>query len=133
MRHWLRDRHFKSLLKNSGYLAASKAVAAVSALAALAFSGRALGVELLGMLILIHSYAKAASGLTKFQSWQLIIRYGGQVISAGQVDEFKTSTGFAFALDLVSGIAGLALALLLLPLIGGWFGISGDYLLPAML
>ena len=132
MRHWLRDKHFKSLLKNSGYLAASKSVAAVAALAALAFSGRALGVELLGMLILIHSYSKAASGISKFQSWQLIIRYGGQVISAGQVDEFKTSTGFAFALDVVSGLAGMALALLLLPLIGGWFGISEDYLVAAM-
>ncbi len=34
MRRWLNDRHFKSLLKNSGYLAVSKAIAAVAALAA---------------------------------------------------------------------------------------------------
>ena len=27
MRHWLKDRHFRSLLKNSGYLAASRVVA----------------------------------------------------------------------------------------------------------
>lgn len=133
MRHWFRDKHFKSLLKNSGYLAASKAVAAVAALATLAFAGRALGVAMLGMLILIHSYARALSGLSKFQSWQLIVRYGGQVLSAGQVDEFKTSTGFAFALDVISGVAGMAVAILLLPLIGGWFGIGDDYLMLAML
>ena len=36
-----------------------------------------------GMLILITSYAKAASGLSKFQSWQLIVRYGGQALEAG--------------------------------------------------
>jgi len=80
MRHWFKDRHFKSLLKNSGYLAASKAVAAVAALATLAFTGRSLGVLLFGILILITSYAKAASGLSKFQSWQLIVRYGGQAM-----------------------------------------------------
>ena len=133
MRHWLRDKHFQSLLKNSGYLAASKAVAAVAALATLAFAGRALGVAMLGMLILIHSYARALSGLSKFQSWQLIVRYGGQVLSAGQVDEFKTSTGFAFALDVVSGIGGMAVGILLLPLIGHWFGIGEQYLPLAML
>ena len=133
MRHWFRDKHFKSLLKNSGYLAASKAVAAVSALATLAFAGRSLGVLMLGMLILIHSYAKAVSGISKFQSWQLIVRYGGQVLSAGQVDEFKTSTGFALALDAVSGVAGMIVAILLVPLIGNWFGITDDYLVLTML
>lgn len=133
MRHWFRDRHFKSLLRNSGYLAASRAVAAVAALASLAFAGRSLGVAMLGMLILIHSYAKAAHGLSTFQSWQLIVRYGGQVLSGGQLDEFRTSTGFALALDLLSGIAGMAVAILLAPLIGGWFGIAPEYLLMAML
>src|SRR5918995_7242766 len=98
MRHWFKDRHFRSLLKNSGYLVVSKAVAAVAALATLAFAGRSLGLMLFGMLILIVSYAKAASGLSKFQSWQLIVRYGGQALEAGETTEFKASTGFALAL-----------------------------------
>jgi O-antigen/teichoic acid export membrane protein len=133
MRHWFKDKHFKSLLKNSGYLAVSKTVAAVAALATLAFAGRSLGVMMLGMLILIHSYAKAASGISKFQSWQLIVRYGGQVLSAGQADEFKTSTGFAVALDTISGLAGMILAILLIPLIGNWFGITDEYLVLTMI
>lgn len=132
MRHWFKDKHFKSLLKNSGYLAASKAVAAVAGLATLAFAGRSLGVLMFGMLILITSYAKAASGLSKFQSWQLIVRYGGQALSEGSADEFKASTGFAFALDVVSGLGGMLLAILLLPLLGGLFGITDQYLLAAM-
>ena len=74
MRHWFRDRHFSSLLKNSSYLGMSRGVAAVCSLASLAFAGRGLGVIMLGMLILIISYAKAASGIAKFQSWQLIVR-----------------------------------------------------------
>ena len=52
MKHWFRDAHFRSLLKNSGYLAGSKAVAAVAGIATLAFAGRGLGVALFGTLIL---------------------------------------------------------------------------------
>ncbi|MBA3730241.1 MAG: lipopolysaccharide biosynthesis protein, partial [Sphingomonas sp.] len=132
MRHWFDDRHFKSLLRNSSYLAVSKAISGVAALATLAFAGRSLGVVMFGILILITSYAKAASGLSKFQSWQLIVRYGGQAMVPGEADEFKASTGFAFALDVVSGFGGMILAILLLPLLGGLFGITDQYLLVAM-
>ena len=133
MRHWFKDRHFKSLLKNSGYLVASKAVNAVAGLATLAFAGRSLGLMTFGMLILIVSYAKAASGLSKFQSWQLIVRYSGSALTGGDSKDFKTSTGFAFALDTVSGFGGMVLAILLLPLLANKVGISDQYVLAAML
>ena len=133
MKRWFKDQHFKSLLKNSSYLAVSKVVSAVAGLTTLAFAGRSLGVLLFGMLILITSYAKAASGLSKFQSWQLIVRYGGQALATGDAQEFKASTGFAFALDVVSGFGGMVAAILLLPLIGQLFGISPQYFVPAML
>jgi O-antigen/teichoic acid export membrane protein len=133
MRHWFNDRHFKSLLKNSSYLAVSKAIAAVAALATLAFAGRSLGVLMFGTLILITSYAKAASGLSKFQSWQLIVRHGGQALAEGENREFKAAIGFAFALDVVSGLGGMVLAILLLPLLAGWFGLKEQYIGIAML
>ncbi|HUE78906.1 MAG TPA: oligosaccharide flippase family protein [Sphingomicrobium sp.] len=132
MRHWFEDRHFRSLLKNTSYLGISRAVAAVASIAAFAFTARALGVTLFGILILIHSYAQAASGITKFQSWQLIIRYGGGVFR-GETAEFKAATGFAFGLDVTSAVVGTIAAIALLPLIGAWFGISENYLAIAML
>lgn len=132
MRHWFRDQHFRSLLKNSSYLAISKAIAAVAALASLAFAGRGLGVALLGVLILINSYAKAISGLSKFQSWQLIVRYGGDARDDGDAAKLKAATGFALSLDLLSGAVGLVVAVALLPLIGTWFGIEDRYLVAAM-
>ena len=128
MKHWFKDQHFRSLLKNSSYLAISRVVAAVCGLATLAFAGRGLGAVLLGTLILITSYAKAASGLSKFQSWQLVVRYGGQGLAVGDSEVFKTSTGFAFALDLLSGILGMIAAVLILPLIAGLAGIKPEYL-----
>ena len=133
MRHWLRDQHFRSLLKNSSYLGASKIVAAICGLAGLALAGRGLGVSLLGLLVLISSYVKAFSGLSKFQSWQLVIRYGGPALTRGDPAEFKRAVGFGLGLDIASGILGTAAAILLLPIIGGWFGIADEYLPLAML
>src|SRR5438445_13677504 len=121
MKHWFKDQHFRSLLKNSSYLAAAQVVAAIAALATLSLAAHALGVLMLGALMLITRYAKAASGLSKFQSWQLIVRYGGRALD-GQTDDFKTSTGFAFALDAVSGI-GMLIAVAVLPFIAHWVAI----------
>jgi O-antigen/teichoic acid export membrane protein len=133
MKNWFDDPHFRSLFKNTSYLGASKAVAAVASIATLAFTGRALGLEAFGLLVLIASYAQAANGLSKFQSWQMVIRYGGAALAKGDEATFKRATSFAIGLDLASGLAGMALALLLLPLIGGWFGIKADILTYALL
>ena len=133
MKNWFKDQHFRSLLKNSSYLGASRIVAAVAGIATLAMAGRGLGVVMFGMLVLIQSYAKAASGLSKFESWQLIVRYGGKALTEGRPAEFKTSTGFAFALDVVSGIGGMIVAVVALPFLAHWFGIGDDQLWLAML
>ncbi|HET9811293.1 MAG TPA: lipopolysaccharide biosynthesis protein [Sphingomicrobium sp.] len=133
MRHWFKDQHMRSLLKNSGYLGASRIVSAIASVATLAFTGRALGVILFGLLILIHSYAKAASSLSKFQSWQIVVRYGGQGLAAGRPEDFKVATGFSFGLDLLSGVVGMLLAMAILPFIGGWFGIPDRYMTIALL
>jgi len=132
MKHWLKDQHFRSLLKNSSYLAISRVVAAIAQLATLSLAAHGLGLMLFGALILITSYARAVSGIAKFQSWQLIVRYGGRALH-GQVDDFKTSTGFAFALDAVSGVGGMLVAVVLLPFIAAWIGIKPDQLWLAML
>src|SRR6476661_6079078 len=128
MKHWFKDQHFRSLLKNSSYLGVSKGVAAICGVATLAFAGRGLGVLMFGTLILITSYVKAVSGIAKFQSWQLIVRYGGHGVAHGDPEHFKVATGFAFALDVVSGIGGLLIGAALLPFIGEWVGIGQQYL-----
>ena len=133
MKHWFRDSSFRSLLKNSSYLAASRGVAAVCGIATMAFAARGLGVVMFGILVLIHSYAQAASGIAKFQSWQVIIRYGGPALARNEPTAFQHATGFAFALDLSSGILGMLAAMLLLPVIGSWFGLPQQYLWLGML
>ena len=131
MKHWFKDQHFRSLLKNSGYLAASRVVAGLASVATVSLAAHALGVLLFGALILIDSYARAVSGIAKFQSWQLIVRYGGNALQGGHED-FKASTGFAFALDAVSGIGGMLVAAAILPFIAALVGIKQDQLWLAM-
>ena len=133
MRHWLQDQSFRSLVRNTSYLALSKGVAAIAGIATLAFAGRTLGLVQFGLLVLVASYAQAASGLTKFQSWQLIIRYGGAALTSGDTATFKRSVGFGLGLDLSSGLAGMAAAILLLPLIGPWTGLPPDLIVIAMI
>src|SRR3954468_15768983 len=133
MKHWFKDQQLRSLLKNSSYLGASRVVAAVCGIATIAFAGRGLGLLLLGTLILITSYSKAVSGLAKFQSWQLIVRYGGHGAAHGDPEHFKVATGFAFSLDLLSGIAGMLVAVALLPFVGQWVGIEQKYVWLGML
>src|SRR5579884_451486 len=128
MKHWFKDQHFRSLLKNSSYLGISKIIAAAAGLLTLALAGRGLGVVLFGTLILITSYVKAVNGIVKFQSWQLIVRFGGHGVAHGDPEHFKIATGFAFSLDMLSGLAGLILGAALLPFIAQWVGISHDYL-----
>jgi O-antigen/teichoic acid export membrane protein len=133
MRHWFHDHHFRSLLKNTSYLAVSKVVSAIAGIATLAFAGRGLGLVQFGLLVLIASYAQAASGLTKFQSWQLIIRYGGAALTSGDSATFKRSVGFGLGLDMTSGFIGMAAAIMLLPLIGPWTGMDGALVPVAMI
>lgn len=128
MKKWLKDGSFRSLLKNSSYLAISRVVAALCGVATLGFAGRALGPALFGILVLIHSYAQLAIGLAKFQSWQLVIRYGAPALSRNEPKEFKEVTGFAVGLDLVSGFGAMIVAMALLPLVGPWFHIPERYI-----
>src|SRR6476620_10216725 len=133
MKHWFKDQHFRSLLKNSSYLGVSRLVAAACGLATFAFAGRGLGLLLFGTLVLITSYAKSVSGLAKFQSWQLVVRYGGHGLARGDPEHFKVVTGFAFSLDILSGIAGMIIGAVLLPVIGPLVGIGHDQLWLAIL
>ncbi len=126
MRKWFNDRHFRSLLKNSSYLAVSRGVAAIGGLISLALAGRGLGVVLFGLLILVHSYVQAISGLAKFNSWQVVVRYGGPALVAGDARRFQQATAFAVGLDLASGVIAMIGAILLVPLIGPWFGLPPD-------
>src|SRR5204862_6677999 len=86
-----------------------------------------------GAFVLINSYAQAICGLSKFQSWQLIVHYGGKSMSGGEAQQFKQSVGFAIGLDLAGGLVGMALGIILVPILAPRFGIPHRYVTATML
>jgi O-antigen/teichoic acid export membrane protein len=133
LKHWFKDQSMRSILRNTSLLGASKATAAIATLAVLALAARDLGPTGVGWLLLVHSYAMAASSLTHFQSWQLIVRYGSRPLAEGDSKPFQRAVSFALGLDLMTGIGGMVLAMALLPLLAGWFGIPDTLREPALL
>lgn len=126
MNSWFKDSAMRSIVRNTSFLGLSKGTAALASLAVLALAARDLGPTGVGWLLLVHSYAMAASSLTHFQSWQLIVRFGSRPLVEGDSGPFRQAVSFALGLDLLTGIGGMLLAMALLPWLAGWFGIPPE-------
>lgn len=124
MKQWFADGVFRTIVRNASYLGSSKLLGAPLSLIALACAGQGLTPTLFGTLVLIHSYANGVGALVKFQTWQFIVRFGAPALAHEDRDMFRDVTGFAFGLDLASGLFGLAGGIILLPLLAGWVGIG---------
>lgn len=128
LRRWLDDGVFRTVLRNAGALGSTKLVGALLGIVALSIVGRALGPGLFGTLTLIHAYALSAAALAKFQSWQLVIRYGAPAEQRGDHATVRDAINLAFGLDLASGVVGMLGAMALLPFVAPRFGIGRDWL-----
>ena len=133
MRHWFKDGVFRAVLRNAGYLGSTKLIGAALGLVALVCAGRGLDPVLFGVLTLIHTYATGAGAIVKFQSWQLILRYGAPALLRDEPRTAEDSIRLAFGLDLASGLVGMAAAMAVLPLVAADFGIDHGHLVLAMI
>lgn len=133
MKNWLADGPLRSVLRSAGQLGSTKILGAVFSVMALSLSGRSLGPAGFGLLVLVHTWALGANALTNFQSWQVVIRYGAPALARKDPRPAEDAISLSFALDLSSGFAGMLGAMLLLPLVGPLFGITGDLIVPALL
>jgi O-antigen/teichoic acid export membrane protein len=133
MRHWFKDGVFRAVLRNAGYLGSTKLVGAGLGLIALIAAGHGLDPVTFGMLTLVHTYALGAGAITKFQSWQLILRYGAPALQHNDEARAKDAIRLAFGLDITSGLVGMVAALIALPFLAGYFGIDRAHLPLAMI
>lgn len=117
MRRWFSDGAFRAVLRNAGYLASGKMVAALLGLISLACAGRGMTPLLFGTLMVIHTYALGAGALVKFQTWQFVVRFGTPALQRGDTDFTQDTIRFAFGLDIASGLVGMILAMVALPLL----------------
>ncbi|MSP43371.1 MAG: lipopolysaccharide biosynthesis protein [Alphaproteobacteria bacterium] len=125
-RNWTADVLLRRLISNASLLLGGKAVTAVFGIGYLALAARGLSLEAFGTLILIHTYTQAVGDITKFQSWQVVLSYGTPAWNEGRKGDFRRILRFSVRLDLYGAVAGLALALLGIPLAQTLFGWSAD-------
>ena len=107
-------------LTNTGWLMGARGINAVLSLAYLALATRALGLEGFGQFILVVAFAQAVSGLASFQTWQAVVRWGQRR------ETLADAVGFALALDLLTVLAGTAVAVALLGFGGDWLPVPRE-------
>lgn len=95
------------LLRNIGWLLTGRGLNAVLSLVYLALATRTLGLDNFGYFAIILALGQTVTGLANFQTWQFVVRWG-----AGE-DGPADATGFAIALDMLSVVLGLVLAVAL--------------------
>jgi O-antigen/teichoic acid export membrane protein len=126
VRRWFSDGAFRRVLRNASYLGIAKLLAAPLGLVAMASAGRGLSPTAFGLLMVIHAYAAGAGALAKFQTWQLIIRYGAPALIEGDEGTACRAIQFAFGLDIASGIVGMAVAMTVLYFVGSGLRLTGE-------
>lgn len=112
----------RQILGNAGILLGGKALNGALSLGATALAARTLGVDMFGVLVLVHAYVQTIGEIAKFQSWQALLQYGTEPLEAGRLGEFQRVLRFSLLLDALSGIGGIVIAVLGVLLIGSALG-----------
>jgi O-antigen/teichoic acid export membrane protein len=97
---------FRRILRNAGLILGGKAATALLNLAATSIAIRSLGLEAMGVLVLVHAFARTASSFVKFQSWQAVLRYGAGSLEPERRAEFHALLRFTAGLDLLASAVG---------------------------
>ncbi len=111
---------FKRLFKNTGLLLSGDTISAVLGVLTFAITARALGVEKLGMLVLIDAYVRIVDKLINFQSWQFIIKYGSDALDSKNTSGFKALVKLGTLVDTFTAMIGCAVSVGLVGLVAHW-------------
>lgn len=124
MKHWFSDGVFRTILRNAAYLASSNALSALLGLVALSCAGKGMSTQMFGVLVVIQAYAKGISDFIKFQTWQLVVKYGSPAVANKNIQQFRDVISFSFGLDIASGAIAVLAGMSLLPLLAYSLGLD---------
>lgn len=116
-----------TILRNLGWLLSSRGINAALSLVYLALATRTLGLENFGHFALIVVMGQMVAGLVTFNGWQAIVRWGMEQ------GEASGATGFVLALDLVSIVAGVLLAVIFVWVAPLWLPLPTDLRVAALI
>lgn len=98
--------------RSAGVLLLGKTTQGLFAVIYTALAARALGLEAFGALVLLHGFIMAVADLARFQSWQIVLRYGAPALNAGDTSRFRRVLEFSMLLDILGAGIGLVVVLL---------------------
>lgn len=108
----LEDKNlWKRPFYNAGRLLMGRGVQAVLSIGYMAFATRALGVSEFGILVLIHSSVFFVRQIFGFYSWQMIMRYGANALTAGSANVLRPLVIFACKIEAAAALIGTLLVL----------------------
>jgi len=96
-----------------GLLFGGEAVAGVLSILVLIIAARALSIEGLGSLLMLHAYVMLVTGIASFKSWQAIIQFGAEPYQAGETDKLHNLMRFAIYLDGIAAIAATIVSVII--------------------
>lgn len=123
----------RRVFRNAGLLLSGKLTTGVIQLASLALAARGLGLDGFGTFILVQTYVQILAGVTTFQSWQLLIRFGTQDVAENRIADFQALIKFSTVLDVAGACIGIAVGIALAPLLGFWMGWDAETVILAQL
>ncbi len=119
---FLADRILRKILKNFSWLLCGQIFTAIANFGYLSLTAHALGVETFGRLILIRAYIELLIGLTTFQSWQALIRYGADCLKRQDHLGLQFLVKLTTCLDILGSLGGYLIAVGAAPIVGPWVG-----------
>ena len=98
------------ILKNVAWLLGGKGFGAICSLIYLAILARSLGVKDFGHFSLIFATGLAIVDLAKFQSWQMVVKFGTPYVAKGDWESFGRLAMGGGVIDLVGALLGCTMA-----------------------
>jgi O-antigen/teichoic acid export membrane protein len=131
MTSWFADGLLGRIFRNAGMLMSGRAASGAFGLITLGLMARGLGPEVFGIVVLVQTYAFVVTGLTTFQSWQALIKYGAEYVQRQDLQGFHALVRFTTFLDVLGVVAGTAIAVAAIPWIGPYLDWTADVMIDA--
>jgi len=87
LRTWWQDKLLRGVLKNTSYLFSSNTISAALGMFSSIFATRLLGVDGLGLVATVQTFASNINRLLSFRMSEVVVKYLGQTLAVSQKDD----------------------------------------------
>jgi len=127
------DKNWRHLFRASAKLGLGGLWQSLCSIAYLALATRALGIETFGFLILIHGMSLMFAGLARFQTWEVVVRFGSRPTLKYDTQLLQIILQNATFVDLAGVLFATGLTLGLGPAAFAWFELPPEMTNQALL